>query len=158
MIALGCDPGKTGGIARIDTITGEIRAQLLDTSSAPEVADTLRSFMADTVAGARIICGVEKVHSMPKQGVSSSFAFGRSLGIVEGALSALGLPWVYVRPQEWRKLALADRPKPKGAKEGKKAVLEAARARWPDAPLKRVKDSGVADALFIALCVARREA
>ena len=46
---------------------------------------------------------VEKVGSMPNQGVSSTFAFGRSAGVIEGVLAALGVPVTYVQPAVWAK-------------------------------------------------------
>jgi len=46
---------------------------------------------------------LEKVTAMPKQGVSSTFKFGRSFGAVEGVLGALGLDIDYVAPRMWKK-------------------------------------------------------
>ncbi|MBL4869581.1 MAG: hypothetical protein JKX72_01370 [Robiginitomaculum sp.] len=48
------------------------------------------------------ICFLEKVNSMPGQGVASTFKFGRSFGAVEGVLEALEIPIVYVRPRVWK--------------------------------------------------------
>lgn len=49
------------------------------------------------------LCIVEKVHSMPKQGVSSTFSFGQRLGEIEGILQALEIPYIMVSPQVWQK-------------------------------------------------------
>lgn len=46
---------------------------------------------------------VERVGAMPKQGVSSTFKFGKSVGIIEGMLAGAGIPVVYVTPQVWKK-------------------------------------------------------
>lgn len=48
---------------------------------------------------------VEAVHSMPKQGVTSSFNFGHNVGTVMGVLGAMGLPHTLVSPQAWKKAA-----------------------------------------------------
>jgi Holliday junction resolvasome RuvABC endonuclease subunit len=48
-------------------------------------------------------CFIEKVHAMPKQGVSSTFKFGRSYGVMIGILTALGIPYREVTPQTWQK-------------------------------------------------------
>jgi len=52
-------------------------------------------------------------------------------------------------------VAFAARAKPKTYTERKRLSLRLARERWPGARLDRVKDSGLADALWIALVVAR---
>ena len=39
-----------------------------------------------------VLAVLENVHSMPKQGVSSSFCFGEGKGIWEGILAALKFP------------------------------------------------------------------
>jgi hypothetical protein len=46
---------------------------------------------------------LESVHSMPGQGVASSFKFGRGFGTLEMALTAAGIRFEYVTPQKWQK-------------------------------------------------------
>lgn len=46
---------------------------------------------------------VEKVASMPKQGVKSTFEFGKSAGYIEGVLSACGISYQLVPPRVWKK-------------------------------------------------------
>lgn len=46
---------------------------------------------------------VESVHAMPKQGVTSSFNFGRSFGVILGVLAGSEIPVKYVTPQAWKK-------------------------------------------------------
>lgn len=46
---------------------------------------------------------VEKTGSMPGQGLSSTYAFGKSTGAVLGALGALGWRIQEVPPQRWKK-------------------------------------------------------
>jgi crossover junction endodeoxyribonuclease RuvC len=45
---------------------------------------------------------IEQVHSMPKQGVASSFTFGASYGLCIGVACGHGLPITYVVPQRWK--------------------------------------------------------
>lgn len=45
---------------------------------------------------------IEAVHSMPKQGVSSSFKFGRGYGFLRGCLIGSGVPFEEVTPQKWQ--------------------------------------------------------
>lgn len=46
---------------------------------------------------------LEKVHAMPKQGVSSTFKFGVGYGGLRMALTAMAIPFDEVTPQRWQK-------------------------------------------------------
>jgi len=46
---------------------------------------------------------IEEVHSMPKQGVASTFSFGRSSMAPEAILAALEIPYIFVRPEQWKR-------------------------------------------------------
>ena len=87
---------------------------------------------------------VESVHSMPGQGVTSSFNFGRSLGATEGVFAACGRPIVYVSPARWKRSL--------GLSADKTASRRRAIELWPDrtALFGRVKDNGRAEAALIA--------
>jgi len=52
---------------------------------------------------AMVHCCLEKVHSMPGQGVASSFKFGQGFGHLEMALTSAKIPFTYVTPQKWQK-------------------------------------------------------
>ena len=88
---------------------------------------------------------VEKVGSMPNQGVSSTFAFGRSAGVIEGVLAALQIPVSYVQPAVWA------RTMNKGY--GKDASRHRAMELFPDKQelFKLVKHDGRAEAVLIAM-------
>jgi len=89
---------------------------------------------------------VENVHSMPKQGVTSSFNFGYQLGAIEGILEALGIPYQKVAPVTWKKhFALIGM-----SKSGSRAVAE---IRFPEHAnlFSRAKDDGRAEATLMAL-------
>jgi crossover junction endodeoxyribonuclease RuvC len=45
---------------------------------------------------------VERVSAMPKQGVSSTFRFGRSFKTVIGVIGALNVPLIFVIPTKWK--------------------------------------------------------
>lgn len=87
---------------------------------------------------------VERVGSMPKQGVASTFKFGVSVGIVHGLVAALRLPLHLVAPSVWKRgVGL-----PTGAdKEASRAL--ALRLYPKVMGLERKKDSGRAEALLI---------
>lgn len=49
------------------------------------------------------LVGIELVHSMPKQGVASTFKFGMGYGQLQGICAALRIPFVLIAPQVWKK-------------------------------------------------------
>lgn len=143
-LVIGVDPGMTGAIAIVDSygvlvdiydmpvLDGDISAQLVAD------LDGWRYDFLDCVAV------IEDVHSMPKQGVASSFKFGRGKGVVEGVFAGAGLSLRYVSPAKWKRdLRLS---KDKGASRQLAVEL------WPSkvALFKRVKDDGRAEAALIA--------
>jgi len=89
------DPGLKGGICYgsspenlqvmpMPLIAGEINALA--------IAQLLREIKPGLAI-------VEKVHSMPGQGVSSTFKFGKGYGLVLGILGALAVPIELTTPQ-----------------------------------------------------------
>lgn len=93
---------------------------------------------------------VEKVHSMPKQGVSSSFKFGQNYGTILGILGALRISTQLVTPQAWKKAVLAG----DGDKD-KAAAIAFCRRMYPTCQLlatekSRTPHDGMADALCLA--------
>jgi len=94
-VRIGIDPGKKGGYAVL--IDGKVwKAEIWDDA---EFVDTMRQVsQMRTVARA----AVEKVGSMPKQGLVSTFSFGKSAGFIEGTLMALDIPYQLVSPQKWK--------------------------------------------------------
>ncbi|MEG2687176.1 MAG: hypothetical protein RR954_08705 [Christensenellaceae bacterium] len=133
---IGIDPGKSGALAVIDNSLQLI--ELVDYSD--KIYETLSCY--DT---ATTYCAIEKVHSMPKQGVVSVFSFGENFGFLKGCLAALGFDFCEVTPQRWQKLELPAKLTPTD-----KPSLAVARSLYPDAPLSRKKDNGRSDAIMIA--------
>ena len=87
---------------------------------------------------------VENVHSMPKQGLSSTFKFGMGVGIIHGVAGALRLPLTLVAPSQWKAFhGLISKDK-----EGSRAL---AVHKWPEhnPHLDRKKDADRAEALLI---------
>ena len=151
MIVLAIDPGISGAfawcdgnklIAVEDMPTIEVRGKRR--VSAANVSRIMQLYSVDLVV-------IEAVHSMPGQGVSSSFGFGRSLGVLEGVSAGLGLPVEMAVPAVWKRLA--------GVPADKGAVRQMATQYWPfQAELfKRAKDDGRADAALMARWAAMRQ-
>jgi len=102
MIIIGIDPGKSGGIAFMDTdgVNNAWVYKMPETEA--DVVDVLIS-VNDIIHDGKVVAYLEEVSAMPKQGVSSVFAFGRSYGFLRGVLSALKITRHFVRPQAWQK-------------------------------------------------------
>ena len=92
---------------------------------------------------------IESVHSMPAQGVASSFKFGVAFGMAIAIMERINCPWMLVTPQEWKK--------DMGLTSDKTQSLEMARRLWPNAPLARQMDNGRAEALLMAEWLRRQE-
>lgn len=86
---------------------------------------------------------IESVHSMPKQGVSSTFKFGMGTGIIHGVSGALRLPLTLVTASMWKGFHHLN-----ADKEMSRAL---AIHKWPEhhERLERKKDANRAEALLI---------
>jgi crossover junction endodeoxyribonuclease RuvC len=99
---------------------------------------------------------VELVGARPGEGAVGAFAFGRSRGVVEGVLGALGVPVTFIAPTSWKRAVGL----PAGRDGAKDAARSEAIRRWPDQAglFARVKDDGRAEAALIAVAGLLREA
>ena len=95
MIYIGIDPGKKGGIA---VLNGE-DTPVAYPYSEEVLIDVLKATLCKT---SKITAAVEKVGAMPGQGVTSMFMFGTGYGFIQGALSALSIPYQLVPPKKWK--------------------------------------------------------
>jgi len=143
MIIVGIDPGNNGGIALLH---GD---RLIYADHLPIVGKTLsghllNNWFADIEPDTPAMIVVEQVHAMPKQGVSSTFNFGKAVGIIEGVIAARGLPLFWVTPQRWKKSI--------GVTADKNTSRQLAINLWPEQAhlFARVKDVDRAEAALIA--------
>jgi crossover junction endodeoxyribonuclease RuvC len=132
----GIDPGGTGGWAILDEGSNVIVSPY---TTFPDFAVRVSDYKDISV-------GLEAVHAMPGQGVSSTFKFGANFGGWEATLQLLKLSYILIPPQRWQKDILGIIPKG----ESKPRALAYAQRRWPNLDLRK-KDSGIVDALCIAL-------
>jgi len=148
-VYVGIDPGLSGAVAIIsndivikDTPTITVKAGKKNKRHY-EVAGmvaTLSDLPDSTVVA------LEKIHSMPGQGVASTFSTGEGYGLWRGIITALGLPLVLVTPQAWKKAMM------NGMGKDKEADRLRAIEMFPKLyeQLKRKSDHNRADALLIA--------
>lgn len=149
-VIVGIDPGAVSGAWGMINHHGEYHASGFIPHDAGRVK--ARQFNDDLLKAINFedsMFVIEDVHAMPKQGVSSTFMFGRAVGVIEAVVQLHFQPWFIVRPQRWK----ADM----GVTADKETSLELARSMWPEAPLKRKKDHGVAEALLMAEWLRRQE-
>lgn len=144
MIYCGCDPGSiNGALGVIDDLGGYIDSWNIEHKDKHILALAFKSRLLgviDPKEGAEIC--MEQVHSMPGQGVASSFQFGRAVGVLSAVCELTRYPFHLVSPQKWKKHF--------GITANKDEALDMARMYWPEAKLKLKKDINRAEALLIA--------
>jgi crossover junction endodeoxyribonuclease RuvC len=136
---LGIDPGLNGAYAIWrdgEMIFVNDLSRFEKSLNAHSFADMLRSYHVDFAM-------IEEVHAMPKQGVSSTFTFGRAYGVLEGILGALKIPHQHVKPRVWQK---------RYGLTARTSSLEKAIRLFPERllSLTHKKDHNRADAMLIA--------
>jgi crossover junction endodeoxyribonuclease RuvC len=162
-LAVGIDPGLTGGFAFLNykhellmlykmpvietrkqkkqAKTGKVISSVTKDVNAAEVADILRPL---TDMG-QVHVFIEKVHTMPKQGIASAGKFMLGFGVVLGCIAALRLPSTELTPQAWMKQI--------GMRKGKDGARARATALFPawGPDFSPSNADGLADATLIAL-------
>lgn len=143
MKLLGIDPGAiSGAYAILDTDTGLAFVgdiPVIDKNvNCPELARIIDLHEPDRAI-------IERVGSMPGQGISSAFSFGRGVGRIEGVVAGM-MRIEFVTPQVWKKhFRLPGGPKNKEMSRARAIQL------FPSVTgLARKMDSGRAEALLIA--------
>lgn len=142
---VGFDPGLSGAgavvlpsgdlVAVFDLpVMGEGKAARID-------ASLLARLIAEFSPAGAV---VEQVGAMPKQGVASTFAFGRAVGVLAGVLGALFVPTAYVPPGTWKRFYRLSASK----EDARRRAIEL----WPAQShlFARKRDHGRAEAALIA--------
>ncbi len=149
MNILGIDPGISGGIAviktKIDQTPKIIIAKRMPTLKlyGKKIVDVLvlEKHIKDIYIDVAII---EKVHAMPRQGVTSSFQFGRSFGAIEAICHIISKRIDYVAPAVWKKAM--------GIGSSKKESLDMARFKFGNDNMWTIKSNdGIAEAALLCL-------
>jgi Holliday junction resolvasome RuvABC endonuclease subunit len=151
MKILGIDPGIHGGLAVVDIVDG-VAPTLLAAIDVPTVGVKAKE-RVDVLAIRTWItmhqpdhAAIERGGSMPKQGVASTFKYGRAIGSIEATVALCGVPYTLIEPSVWKRrhgLYGAD----------KEASRQLALQLFPSAAvlLARKKDHGRSEAMLIAL-------
>lgn len=97
MYILGIDPGQSGGLAFINSVVKERPIiYAVKKMTEKDIAEEIENLCVSR-------CFLERVHSMPRQGVSSTFKFGANYGFYRGLLTGLAIPFETVPPQTWQR-------------------------------------------------------
>ena len=129
MITIAIDPGQSGGLAWQDEY-GQTQSCKMPATEG-DVVDMLSSMSISAPATAY----VEKVGGFTGQGQpgSAMFNFGRGVGVLHGALLALGVRVIEVTPQKWQGHIGIGTSKGSATKTAWKNKLKSeAQRRYPD--------------------------
>lgn len=149
-IVIGIDTGATGAISMF------VNGQPYKVVDMPAVTNAkgklvvsacgLRDVLIEAVEwdDANVLVVIEDVHSMPKQGLASTFAFGVAKGMIVGVVEAMNIRYHMVSPQKWKRWASL-------SGTDKDFARALALREWPhlQSELKLKKHIDRADALWI---------
>jgi len=167
-LILAIDPGLSGGIAAITehgkfvfarptpTITvkkgNKKRLLYVETEMTSQFMLAVRTHCTlqpdevdeNIIPGLEIISlvGIEDVHAMPGQGVSSMFSMGVGFGLWRGIVAGLGLPIQRTDPGRWKRMF--------NLSKDKKESIVRANQLFPKCGITKMKDEGCAEALLLA--------
>jgi hypothetical protein len=163
VIYIGIDPGKDGAVAVIgegisglvvDIYDAPTRAVRKNSSKRDYDESAMVAILSEYAHRHGVVAGLENVHAMKGQGVTSMFSMGEGLGLWRGILAMGRIPWQFVTPQSWKRALMDGQPKEKAA-----SVIVASRLYPHYAHLLLGKlggpKDGRADALLIAEYVKR---
>ena len=143
-----CDPGGSGAIAFLfkgypRTISVEDTPTVAGEIDAATLADRISTMCPDMFI-------IERVGAMPKQGVASTFKFGKAYGVVIGVVAALKIPVHFVAPSVWKKHF--------GLSSDKEQSRARALQLWPDRAelFARKRDHNRSEAALLARYAAER--
>ena len=156
MIVLGIDPGLSGALALYDPHLDELAVHDVPVHELTRNGKNKREVdvqslvdLVTDLAKDRPDVFLENSTPMPGQGAASTFAFGKTFGIIYGVCAAHKLVIHRVAPAKWKRdLAV---PKDKDGARARASQLLPSHSRWW--PLK--KHDGRAEAALLALWGAR---
>jgi crossover junction endodeoxyribonuclease RuvC len=134
---LGVDPGIHGGLAIVEINDGAA-PQLLEAIDVPTVGAGAKERIDRQPQHAFI----ERAQSMPKQGSSSGFKYGRATGAIEAVIACCEIAITVIEPATWKKAHHLRGGDKEGARQ---------RALQLFPLLSRKMDHGRAEAALIAL-------
>lgn len=149
---LGVDPGLSGALAWYDPTDRSVIVHDMPTFQIDRNKGHRREIdyynlgrLIDTYAADTKSAFVERVASMPAQGIASAFTFGEAFGAVKGAIAANLIPMQLITPQVWKRSFGLTQDKD-ASRRAASQLLPAHGAQW-----QRSKDDGRAEAVLLAI-------
>ena len=139
---MGIDPGLSGAWALINSNGKYIACGDMHNEDGRVLTRHVWAEMVTAVKRNSVTVALERVHSMPKQGVATTFAFGAAYGCALTLGNMFKEPAVLVTPNQWKKFY--------GLSSNKNESSSLAQDLWLDAPINLKKHNGRAEALLIA--------
>lgn len=143
MTVIGIDPGSASGAIAWLSANDEAAVHDLPLVAGSVNAHQLRTVLLNAPEPVAAVF-VENVGAMPRQGVGSTFKFGRAVGAIHATVALCGLRLELVTPTSWSRAQKLGREK--------EAARSLAIRGWPALAnkLARKKDADRAEALLIA--------
>lgn len=151
-IVAGIDPGIRGGLAAVRVTADDGVGTLLSAIDIPTVGDGARERVdaaavrdwLNTFKPAFVL--IERAEAMPRQGSSSGFKYGRSVGALEAAVVLSAIPLEIVEPTAWKRYWRLPGKDKERARQKALEIFPAAHG-----VLARKKDHGKAESALLAL-------
>lgn len=112
---MGIDPGQKGGMAVLSASLIENLDRSHTIISMPQTEQGIWDWFKNYACSEDIcatVAMIERVHSMPGQGVVGMFKFGKGYGGLRMALTAANIPFEDVTPRVWQKALGIEKRKP----------------------------------------------
>lgn len=153
---LGIDPGATGALAFFDPIADDMVIYDMPTHTVKVSGKEKRKLdftglasILDKHAADTAFAIIEEVNAMPKQGITSTFSFGRAFGAAEMVVAANFISYTTERPDSWKRAMRLTRDKDGARREASRLMPKHA-GLWP-----LVKHDGRAEAALLAYHLVR---
>jgi len=135
---IGIDPGQSGGLCII--------SKSVDVIKMPDTESDIWDWF-DTASKLNCFAVIEKVHSMPGQGVASTFKFGQGYGTLRMALIAAKIPFEEIPPRSWqKKMGIVPKAKTESKTDFKNRLKGKAQQLFPEIKMTL----SICDAVLIA--------
>jgi crossover junction endodeoxyribonuclease RuvC len=105
---LGIDPGIHGGLAIVEIIDGAA-PKLIDAIDVPTVGTGAKERVNVLLIQEWLLrygptfAFIERGQAMPRQGASSGYKYGRSVGSIEAAITLCGIALEIIEPSMWKR-------------------------------------------------------
>jgi Holliday junction resolvasome RuvABC endonuclease subunit len=106
-LILGCDPGIHGGLALVE-VNGDT-CRVVDAIDIPTIGTKAKERVNVHAIQEWILqhgphrAFIERGQAMPRQGASSGYKFGRSVGALEATIARCAVPLEIVEPSVWKR-------------------------------------------------------